>query len=199
MVFDGIVISLIVGFLRKGSLKSLSHLKFRYGWIFPLLLGIEIFVFVMQNNISILGQLSGYIYIIIYILGLLFLILNRRNPGFIIIFLGVLLNFLPMVLNGGRMPVSLKATAAVLGPDYVNVLKHGLYAKHTALTNSTRLGFLGDIIPITKPYPKTQIISIGDIVMNIGIFIYIQYIMLHHPLARREPVPSPSMEGGEKR
>ena len=198
MVFDGIIISLIVGFFRKGNLKSLPHLRFTYGWIFPLLLGIEIIVFVFQNKIKILGQASGYIYIAVYILGLIFLLVNRKNPGFILICLGVLLNFLPIVLNGGRMPVSLKA-ASVLDPGYIDALKNGLYAKHAILTNSTRLGFLGDIIPLTKPYPKTQIISIGDIVMNLGIFFYIQYLMLRHPMAGKSTDASFSLEGGEKK
>jgi hypothetical protein len=198
MVFDGIIISLIVGFFRKGNLKSLPHLRFKYGWIFPLLLGIEIVVFVFQNNIKVLGQVSGYIYIAVYILGLIFLLLNRRNPGFILIFIGVLLNFLPIVLNVGRMPVSLKA-AAVLEPGYLDVLKKGLYAKHTLLTNSTRLGFLGDVIPLTKPYPKSQIISIGDIIMNIGIFLYIQYLMLRHPMTGKSTNPTSfPLGGGEK-
>ena len=88
----------------------------------------------------------------------------------------------------GECQVSLKA-ASVLDPGYIDALKNGLYAKHAVLTNSTRLGFLGDVIPLTKPYPKTQIISIGDIVMNIGIFFYIQYLMLRHPMAGKTRMP----------
>jgi hypothetical protein len=197
MVFDGIIISLIVGLFRKGNLRSLPYLTFKYGWIFPVLLAIEIFVFVFQNKIKIFGLASGYIYIAVYVLGLLFLFLNRRNPGFPLIFLGVLLNFLPIVLNGGRMPVSPKA-ASVLDPSYFDTLKNELYAKHTVLTSSSKLGFLGDIIPLTKPYPKTQIISIGDIVMNIGAFLFIQYLMLRHPMSKINTDSSLPLEGGEK-
>jgi hypothetical protein len=197
MVFDGIFFSLIIGLFRKGNLKSLPYLKFKYGWIFPLLLMVEILVFVFQNKIKILGQVSGYIYIVVYVLGLLFLFLNRKNPGFLFIFIGVLLNFLPIVFNDGRMPVSPKA-ASVLDPSYLDTLKNELYAKHAVLTSSSKLGFLGDIIPITKPYPRTQIISIGDIVMNIGAFLFIQYLMLRHPMSRKHTNSSFSFKGGEK-
>lgn len=197
MVFDGIVLSFIVGFLRKGNLKGLAQLNLKWGWMFPLLLAFEIAVFAFQNDFKILGQASNYIYMVIYILGLLFLFLNRNNPGFILILIGVFLNFLVMVINGGRMPVSLTA-ASVLDPGYIEALKHSLYAKHTALNHSTHLGFLGDIIPITKPYPRTQIISIGDIVMNIGIFIFIQYLMLQRPRTEDKKVIIQSFEGGEK-
>jgi hypothetical protein len=198
MVFDGIIISLIVGLFRKGNLKSLPYFKFKYGWIFPLILGIEIIVFILQNKIQILGQISGFIYIAVYILGLLFLLLNRKNPGFLLIFIGVFLNFVVIFVNGGRMPVSAHA-ASYLEPGYLDVLKKGLYAKHALLTNSTRLGFLGDVIPLTKPYPKSQIISIGDIIMNIGIYFFIQYIMLQHQKPIKNADPLLPMEGGEER
>ncbi|MBZ5797754.1 DUF5317 domain-containing protein, partial [Burkholderia contaminans] len=43
---------------------------------------------------------------------------------------------------------------------------------------STRLSLLGDIIPLSKPYPRTQVISIGDVVMNFGMFLFIQNVMV---------------------
>ncbi|MFJ7727771.1 DUF5317 domain-containing protein [Neobacillus sp. NPDC097160] len=197
MVFDGIIVSFIVGFLRKGNLRALAQLKLKWGWIFPLLLVVQLAVFMLQNDSKFLGQISGSIYIVVYVLGLLFLYINRHNPGFILILLGVFLNFLVMVLNGGRMPVSMDA-AKILDPAYVEILKESLYAKHTMLTASTHLGFLGDVIPISDPYPRTQIISIGDIVMNIGIFFFIQYLMVRHPAAKIGDTTSISFKGGEK-
>lgn len=198
MVFDGIIFSIIVGFFRKGNLRGLAHLKIKYGWMFPLLLAIELVVFSLQNQFKILGQASGYIYIVVYVLGLLFLFLNRSNKGFILILVGVFMNFLVIVLNGGRMPVSLSA-ASVLDSGYIDALKHSLYAKHTALNQSTHLGFLGDIIPISKPYPRTQIISLGDVIMNIGIFIFIQYLMVHDSDSKKANHSSIALEGGDNK
>jgi hypothetical protein len=197
MVFDGIIISFIVGLFRKGNLRAFSQLNLKWGWVFPLLLIVQLTVFTLQNNSEFLGQLSGSIYILVYIIGLLFLFLNRKNPGFILIFIGVFLNFLVMVVNGGRMPVSVES-AAVLDPGYIEALKESLYAKHTMLTSTTHLGFLGDVIPISDPYPRTQIISIGDIIMNFGIFFFIQYIMVRHPLAKKNDLSPLSMKGGEQ-
>ncbi|MEH7494833.1 DUF5317 domain-containing protein, partial [Neobacillus niacini] len=197
MVFDGILISFIVGILRKGNLRAFSQLNLKWGWVFPLLLVVQLAVFMLQNDSEFLGQLSGSIYIIVYIIGLVFLFLNRKNPGFILIFIGVFLNFIVMVLNGGRMPVSVEA-AAVLDPGYIQALKESLYAKHAMLTSTTHLGFLGDVIPISDPYPRTQIISIGDIIMNIGIFFFIQYLMVKHPLEKRGNASSLSLKGGEE-
>jgi len=46
---------------------------------------------------------------------------------------------------------------------------------HTIMTAQTKLLYLGDIIYIS--WPIQQMISIGDIIMNIGIFLFIQGIM----------------------
>ncbi|MBU8919054.1 DUF5317 domain-containing protein [Bacillus sp. FJAT-29953] len=197
MVYDGILLSLIVGFIRKGNLMGLSQLKLKWGWIFPLLLIVQIITFVYQNDIKFLGKASESIYMVVYIIGLLFLYLNRNHKGFMTIFIGVFLNFLVMVVNGGRMPVSEEA-AAVLDPMYIQALKDGLYAKHILLTDSTILGFLGDIIPLGPPYPRTQVISIGDVVMNIGAFLFIQYLMLQ-PNKKNSKITSHSLKGGETR
>ncbi|MYL62016.1 hypothetical protein GLW07_01475 [Bacillus hwajinpoensis] len=183
MVFDGILVAILVGYLRKGSLKGFAYLSFRAGWIFPLLLFIEVLIFSFQSTYAWIGKLSAPLFMLIYIVGLTFLWLNRKmNIGIMILFIGVLLNFIVMALNGGRMPVSLES-ANILDTAYAEAIKNGLYGKHAVLTDRTALWFLGDVIPITDPYPKDQVISIGDVIMNIGIFIFIQRVMVKtkHP------------------
>ncbi|MNP19229.1 hypothetical protein D3C76_1117470 [compost metagenome] len=96
-----------------------------------------------------------------------------------LIWIGVFLNFAVMAVNGGRMPVSVEASA-VLGPYYVDMLREGgAVSKHFMMDASTNLPFLGDIIPLSSPYPRTQVISIGGVVMNVGIFLFIQYMMVN--------------------
>jgi hypothetical protein len=186
MVYDGIILSLLIGFFRGGSLKGIAHMKLRGGWLFPLLLGIEICIFLLQNKVSIIGQLSNGLFLAIYAIGLIFLWLNRHHPGFMVIFIGVLLNFIVMSLNGGRMPVSIEA-AQFLGREYIDALKAGIYGKHEAITESTLLPFLGDIIPLSPPYPRQQVISIGDVVMNVGAFIFIQHLMMSEHNEKSSP------------
>ncbi|MCT8137706.1 DUF5317 domain-containing protein [Anaerobacillus sp. CMMVII] len=194
MVFDGILISLIVGFLRKGNLLGIANLKLNAGFVFPLLLAIQLSIYVFQSRFEFLTLISGYLFIAVYLFGMYFLWLNRHHHGFILIFAGVFLNFLVMALNGGRMPVSMEA-ALVLDPHYIDVLKNSVYGKHTLLTESTRLAFLGDVIPITSPYPKSQVISIGDVFMNIGVFFFIQHLMLSH---KKIDISNPVLsKGGE--
>jgi len=180
MVYDGIVIGLIVGLIRGGffgALRKLSQLKLVAGWVFPLLLVFQIVLFYFQERNAALQQYTGISVMVIYVIGLLFIGLNHKYPGFKTIFVGVFLNFLVMVVNGGIMPVSLEASA-MLGQYYVDALQSSeVMYKHAALTESTRLPFLGDIIPIVSPYPREMVVSIGDIVMSVGAIVFLYKLM----------------------
>ncbi|MDO7906796.1 DUF5317 domain-containing protein [Paenibacillus sp. JX-17] len=181
MVYDGIVLGLIVGLFRGGwrhGLRQFSSLKLRGGLLFPVLLLFQLFLFYFQEKSQFIASINGYLFSACYLAGLYLLWLNRHHKGFWLIFAGVFMNFLVMAVNGGRMPVSLSASE-VLGPYYTELLKEGaVVSKHFMMDSSTRLSFLGDIIPISSPYPRTQVISIGDVVMNLGIFLFIQSLMV---------------------
>ncbi len=185
MVYDGIVIGLIVGFIRAGwrnGLAALSQIRIKGGLIFPILLGIQFILYFLHGKISLIEQYNGYMFMVVYAAGLYVLWLNRKEKGFWWIFAGVALNFIVMLVNGGKMPVSVEAVS-VLDPSYVKMLTEGTtVSKHFALNDSTIFPFLGDIIPVTSPYPRSQVISIGDVVMNFGIFIYLQNVMLLYKL-----------------
>lgn len=181
MVYDGILLGLIVGFIRAGwknGLLALSQINIRFGWVFPLLLLGQFGLYLLQDKFSFFAQFNGYIYIVIYVTGLSLLWLNRHQKGLGIIFAGVLLNFIVMLANGGRMPVSLEAAQAVLDPIYIDMLMSGdAVTKHFLMDESTRLSFLGDIIPLGPPYPRSQAISIGDVVINVGVFLFILQLL----------------------
>lgn len=193
MVYDGILLGLIVGLFRGGfryGLHQFAALKLRGGWIFPLLLLAQFFIFFLQERLDWVASINGYLFAAVYVTGLAFLWLNRHYKGFTLIWIGVFLNFIVMAVNGGRMPVSVDASA-VLGPYYVDMLREGeAVSKHYMMDASTHLSFLGDIIPLSSPYPRTQVISIGDVVMNIGIFLFIQYMMVNRTGEALQPVSS---------
>lgn len=181
MVYDGVLLGLIVGLFRGGWRQGLirfSQIHLIAGWMFPVLLLVQFIIFYAQEKWAWLASINGYLFMGIYAVGLIFLWLNRHHKGFNLILIGVLLNFVVMAVNGGRMPVSLSASE-VLGPYYTDMLKSGsVISKHYMMDATTRLSFLGDIIPLSKPYPRTQVISIGDVVMNFGMFLFIQSVMV---------------------
>jgi hypothetical protein len=89
--------------------------------------------------------------------------------------IGITLNLIPTITNGGRMPVSKNALLKLNMIDQLKILQEDIVITHTLITNSTKFKFLSDIIPVKYFLPK--VISIGDIVLSIGIFLMIQKFM----------------------
>jgi hypothetical protein len=180
MVYDGILLGLIVGLVRGGflqGLSGLSRMKLRAGWIFPILLVLQILVYIGQGKSEWLYNASGYIFMSVYAAGIIFLWINRGQVGFKILMSGVFMNFVVMLANGGKMPVS-REMVAISDPAALPMLEQGISGtKHIMMTESSRFPLLGDVIPITSPYPLPQVISVGDIVMNVGIFLFLVHLL----------------------
>jgi hypothetical protein len=82
--------------------------------------------------------------------------------------LGVGLNLLVVVANGGYMPQSASARLAVRGatlPSDVNVSE---LRNVTPIGPETRLAWLGDVIAQPRWLPKANVISLGDVVLSLG-------------------------------
>lgn len=101
------------------------------------------------------------------------LVQNRESLPARVILVGVALNGLVIAANGGRMPVDMDL-AAWVGSDTTKLLGGGFF-KHVAMTDGTRLRFLGDVIPLA--WPLRRAISVGDIFTGAGIFLLVQDLM----------------------
>lgn len=53
---------------------------------------------------------------------------------------------------------------------------------HTLLVAETKMKFLSDIIFIGPPYPLPKILSLGDLFLIVGVFWFIQQIMVNKEL-----------------
>ena len=62
--------------------------------------------------------------------------------------------------------------------DNMHAIRDGKIITHTLINNHTVFKYLGDILVLGKPYPRPKIFSIGDVLLALGIFIYIQEIMI---------------------
>jgi hypothetical protein len=108
------------------------------------------------------------------ILLLVFAAINIRKPGFWVLSLGLLLNFLAIVLNGGLMPVSPTTLSHVFPStpiDHWQVGTRLVYSKEIILpASATRLWFLADRFTIPQWIPNTVAFSYGDALISLGAF-----------------------------
>ncbi|WP_018130595.1 DUF5317 family protein [Effusibacillus pohliae] len=96
------------------------------------------------------------------------LFLNRHLYGVKWIFSGTLLNVLSLLLHGGLMPVSETAMRLAGFED----MGFDSDSRHQLMKTSP-FWWLGDWIPFITPLGRNYVLSIGDLVIGIGLILFI--------------------------
>mgnify|MGYP000140951698 CR=1 FL=1 len=179
MLVDVMIISVIIGLLRKGSFSNLAKLPLKNLHLIFFSFFVRYIPFYLKGDFHVFAVKYNIFFVIIsYGLMLYAIASNFHLKPMVLSALGVFLNAVVIVANGGKMPVSLKALE-IANLNYLRpLLFSNDYLYHTALGAYTKLQFLGDIIPLPPPYPRPRVVSIGDIILGIGIFWLIQLGML---------------------
>jgi hypothetical protein len=179
MFIDGVVIGVIIALIMGGKLSNLLSISIKYSWL--ILIGFSIqfaAIFIFPDHLLMAIIISN-------VALLSFCYLNRKQIGFNYMTIGILLNVIVMLANGGRMPVEPDA-AKILSPEDFPELVAGEYGKHVVISTETHLNFLGDIFFLNHPYPRPIIISIGDIILSIGIILFLYKSMVTRPVENKE-------------
>lgn len=182
MIFETILLSLIIGKIKKGKIKNIESLYIK-GWYFIVLSFITniaslLIITKTQGNFSnFLYTNFFFIHIAIYLLLIIGLSFNFKEVGLFITTIGTFLNFLPLLFNNGRMPVSPNGLIQSKLYGQLFLLERNQILTHSLMDNDTKLKVLCDIIPLSAPYPLPKIISIGDILISLGVFILIYTYM----------------------
>lgn len=167
-VFTEVVAAVLVALLRGGKIARLAYMELRgfaFVWLTVGLRLLADWLSTYRLPAAVWLQPVGYL-----ALGWFF-ILNLRRAGFPLLGLGSALNLLVIVLNGGAMPVSPDALAAI------GSVARPLGA-HTLLTEDTRLSILADVLPVPWHFPAPVVVSFGDLLITLGVFLFIQRQML---------------------
>ncbi|MDQ4035194.1 MAG: MFS transporter [Chloroflexota bacterium] len=178
MFLSTIVLALIVGALAGGALPRLAELKLRWAWLLAGALALRLLV-VISRETGIGAQIpAGGAYMLAY--GLIFAWLwgNWRVPGLQIASVGIGANMLAVLVNGGQMPIWSAAffAAGFSEAEIFNDPFHFLLRTDTVAGFVASGGLFGDVIPLPIPYIR-DVVSIGDVLLALGIFWAIVYSM----------------------
>lgn len=179
MLIESLVISIIVGMLRGGKFSRLSNLSVKKLWLFVLALIIQwgIVLFGFSGNEFVL-KYALELNILSYILMFIGFIINIRQRTFIVVLIGMLLNILVMFANGWRTPISIDGLRLAGYSELAELTLSGKLAFYVPLDTTSKYGFLCKIITVPPPYFFPQVFSIGDAFISLGLFLFIQNIMI---------------------
>jgi len=155
-----VVLSALTVPLAGGRLGALGELRLRRAWAIWAALGLAV-LGVGLPGLPDWGRSA--LLVAAYPIGTVFVLANRRVPGIALAGLGAALNLLAIAANGGVMPASPAALA-----------RAGLPADDPGFESSTvvddpRLAFLGDVFAIPASWPLSNVFSVGDVLIGLGL------------------------------
>lgn len=165
-----IIFLIILALLFRRDLTTLGKLHYRGGWKLGVMVG---GLFWLQAGLVIYapGQTTFQMFVVLFSqLALIFLlILNRHVPGAKLFALGVILNTVVMVANGGWMPITPETYQSIRPNRVVEVQERAPASKGIMLPRSeTKLWVLSDIIPVSILGHKNAV-SLGDVLLIMGV------------------------------
>ncbi len=180
MFIEALLLGIAVGLFRGGSLKSLKTAQIRM----PALL---VLAFLIQVLVSFMLLAGSRFFInqrlVFYALsyGLLFVALftNLSNKAVWLVVMGSLLNFAVIFLNGGTLPIAVEALEKAGFNNRLELIQAGRLVQYQLTEGSgSWLAFLGKRLTPPAMYPLRQVFSIGDVLISLGVFIWIQELLL---------------------
>jgi hypothetical protein len=169
ILVDAFILLIVLALLLRRDLRTLTQRPYRGGW--KLAAGV-IALFIVQAGgvIYLPGQTVWQLALLVIsqlaLLGLLFL--NRHLPGAKLFTLGLVLNMLVMVTNGGWMPITPEMYHFVRPDRPVELYTRPPRSKNIILPGAeSHLWFLSDLLPVSLPWYRTAM-SPGDVVLILG-------------------------------
>lgn len=164
-ILYAILIGLVLGFVLGGRLSGLATIDFRWPWlaIGGFLVQLVLFSDAVRERA---GDLGPPLYVASTVAVLIAVIRNIRIPGMALVALGAASNLAAIVANGGYMPASEGAFAALgggLNPGYTN----------SAIVPNPALEPLTDLFALPSWLPFANVFSIGDVLIALGVVIVI--------------------------
>ncbi|HHV99420.1 MAG TPA: DUF5317 domain-containing protein [Clostridiaceae bacterium] len=168
-----VCLGIIIGLIMKGRISNLAEIKIKKVWLIILAFLIQAVARIIgAKGIQMPAESAIVIQLAVFLLMAACFWFNRYYSGMVFIGIGYLMNTVVMAANGGRMPVSEKVLAATSISHFIDNIKTGKDIKHVIMNSGTKMKFLADIIPIPGFLGSMmQVVSIGDLVILVGIFI----------------------------
>lgn len=156
-----VVVGVVAGWLGGGRLASLGELSFRWANLALAGLLVQLLLF-LPPVAERVGDAGVPIYVGSSAAVLVAVLANASSPGMRLVAVGAASNLLAIVANGGYMPASPAALAA-LGKEVGDAYSNSAVVAEPALAGLT------DIWAMPPWLPFANVFSIGDVLLALGI------------------------------
>jgi hypothetical protein len=162
-------IGIVLGLLLGGRLAGLADLHFRLSGL--MLAGLLVQVVLFSEPVAArVGSLGPPLYVASTGVVLVAVVANLHIRGMLIIALGAASNLAAIIANGGYMPT---APAAA---DVLDRTEPTIYS-NSAIVADPALGPLTDIFALPTWLPFTNVFSIGDLLIGVGVAVTVVVAM----------------------
>jgi hypothetical protein len=176
---------------QGGSLRNLALLPMRGTGLLLASFAIQLLIYAPGvRDSALVLHLGGAIYIGALVLVLIGAFRNwHLGLAVRVATLGLVLNTVVIVLNGGHMPVDAAAMAAVQGQPKVQAIAGQQQYDNTGIaTSSTKLTIFSDLLPVPLPDGYGNVYSVGDVLLTVGIAGAV-YCATRKPFSAPVPLP----------
>ena len=165
-VLYAIPIGIALGYLFGGRLERLGELRFEWGWLAVVGLLIQIVLFSGFVDAGLGRGVGEAVYVASTGAVLVAVWRNLSVPGLPLVAVGAISNLAAIVANEGIMPTTAEALAAA-----------GMEAEegfsNSAVVANPALAPLTDIFALPQWVPLSNVFSIGDVLIGLGIVLVI--------------------------
>jgi len=169
------VLAFLGALLAGGSAARLVRARMDWWWVVVGAFGVELVLYNPPVNTQGWALSVGpWLWVATKFAMLAALARNARGDRasrwtWILMALGIGLNMAVIVANGGHMPQSLEAAAAVWGPQHAGPEAFPARLQNVAaLGADSRLTWLADVIAEPSWLPRPNVLSIGDVLLALG-------------------------------
>jgi len=165
LLLVALILGLLVGLASGGRMGNLASIRFHWPYFVLVVLVVK-----EAEALSPLNRVEGAQYVYAAALAALvaWSLWNLdRLPGVWLVAIGTVLNLIPVVANGGRMPV---ARALAAGGSHV-LIERGSLGQYVLMGPNTNFNWLADWVAMPGPLRALlpEAYSPGDLVVALGI------------------------------
>jgi MFS transporter, DHA3 family, macrolide efflux protein len=188
VLIGGIIIGLLFGLLVGGRLSNLASIQLRWSWLLLAAVVVRFGTeFLLNAQVEIVESLRVPLLAAGFGILLAGLWINRTYPGLSVAFIGILLNAIVIVVNGGFMPIwAVSLDAAGFKPEDVTGALH-VIVRGEGADFLTKALIIGDVIPVPLPLIR-NVASLGDVFLSLGLafFLFAGVVRVPTRLEERE-------------